>query len=180
MSEAFFPDPRPPRPIWLITLADLALLLLGFIVLVLAHQNNQRAIAAGLRERFGGKAPAASRPALAPIEPAVLPLAAAALLDFAPGSAALPDDPAALIAWAKREAGDPRLRLTVTGITDTSAADLDPLAHSAPLLAADRARAVAAKLVAAGIDGRQIAIATAATPGKRGVMVTAGFAGDRQ
>ncbi len=178
MNE-LFAEARPTRPIWLVTLADLALLLLGFIVLVLSHQGNQRALAAGLRDRFGGHAQAGA-PAAVATEPGVLPLAAASMLDFAPASAALPDDPAALIGWAKRQAGDPRVRLTITGLTDGSAADLDPLSRSAPLLAADRARMIAARLVAAGIAGRQIAITTAVSPGKRGAMVTAGFAGDRQ
>lgn len=183
MTE-LFPDPRPTRPIWLVTLADLALLLLGFIVLVLAHQGNQRAIAAGLRDRFGGKAapaaPATSPGAALTPDPAVLPLAAASLLDFAPGSAALPDDAAPLVDWARRQARDPRVRLTVTGLTDGSPTDIDPLSQSAPLLAADRARMVAARLVKAGVDGRQIAIATQISPGRRGALVTAGFAGDRQ
>lgn len=178
MNELFV-ETRPTRPIWLVTLADLALLLLGFIVLVLSHQGNQRALAAGLRDRFGGRAPAVAPATVAP-EPKVLPLAAASLLDFAPASAALPDDPATLIAWAKRQAADPRVRLTITGLTDGSATDLDPLSRSAPLLAADRARMLAARLVAAGVDGRQIAIATAVSSGRRGAMVTAGFAGDRQ
>ncbi|KAK0340865.1 hypothetical protein LTR94_028769, partial [Friedmanniomyces endolithicus] len=39
---------------------------------------------------------------------------------------------------------DPRVRLSVVGATDGSAADVDPVTHSAVVLAADRARAAAA------------------------------------
>lgn len=181
MIDDLFAEVRPGRPIWLVTLADLSLLLLGFIVLVLAHRGNQGMLAAGLRERFGGAPAQQQAPGpIAPIKASELPLAAATMLDFAPGSADLPEPPAAITAWAEREARDPRLRLTITGITDGSAGDVEPLSRSAPLLASDRARAVAVALIAAGIPGRQISIATSTAPGKRGVMVTAGFAGDRQ
>ncbi|MFX5817433.1 flagellar motor protein MotB, partial [Acinetobacter baumannii] len=48
------PDLTPSRPIWLMTLADLALLLVGFFVLLQASQQLDRAaLARGLRAGFG-------------------------------------------------------------------------------------------------------------------------------
>ena len=82
-----WPDTAAPRPLWLVTLADLALLLVGFFVLIQASEK-PRAITDALRQSFGG-APA----------PAALPVMAAGLFDFAPGSATLPDSPATVIAW---------------------------------------------------------------------------------
>lgn len=176
MTSDFFPAPAPARPVWLVTLADLALLLLGFFVLVLAMQGkNERALAAGIRQRFGG-ASAALKVAADP-----MPVAAAAMFDFAPGSAEPPASTAALAAWARIQAGDPRVVVKITGITDGSARDIDPLAQSAALLAADRARAVALALRSAGaLPGDRVRIATAIQPGKRGVVLTTFFAGGRQ
>lgn len=182
MTASFFPDAPPLRPLWLITLADLALLLLGFFVLVAAHQGKDRAaLAEGVRRGFGGEA-AAAAPVPAPRPtPDPIPLAAAALYGFAPASAALPEPPAALIAWAREAARDSRAQVRITGLADGSAADRDPLSGSATLLAADRARAVALALNQAGVlPGDRIAIATAVSPGRRGVLLTMGFAGNRQ
>ena len=160
-----FPARAPDRPIWLVTLADLALLLVGFFVLLQANQKlDPRKLADGLREGFGA-------PPLAPI-----PLAANAIGGFAPGSAALPEAPDALIRWAREAARDPRVSLTVTGGTDGGGADVDRATGSAAVLAADRARAVAAALgdVAPG----RILIATTNRPGRRRVVVTLAFAGE--
>lgn len=157
---------------WLITLADLALLLVGFFVLLQANrQLDPRQLAQGLREGFGGAAMK-----IAPPPPAPMPLAANAVTGFAPGSAALPDAPDALVAWAKEAAHDPRVALTVTGGTDGTAADVDPITGSAAVLATDRARAVAAALgqVAPG----RILVATTNRPGRRQVTITLAFAGE--
>ena len=85
---------------------------------------------------------------------------------------------AAILAEAAR---DDRAQVRITGLADGSAADRDPLSGSATLLAADRARAVALALNQAGVlPGDRIAIATAVSPGRRGVLLTMGFAGNRQ
>lgn len=47
---------RVPR--WAVSFADLCLLLLGFFVLVQAHQSRPDRLSAGLRSAFGGKAAA--------------------------------------------------------------------------------------------------------------------------
>ena len=164
-DAALYPDPAPSRPLWLVTLADLALLLVGFFVLLQASER-PRAITDALRTGFGG----------APAAPAPLPVMAAGMLDFAPGSAALPESPAAVIAWAREGLRDPRVALTVTGSTDGSAADVDPVTGSAAILAADRARTLAATL--AGIS-RRITVTTANRPGRHAAIVTLAFAGEQ-
>jgi hypothetical protein len=163
---ALYPEPPPSKPLWLVTLADLALLLVGFFVLLQASER-PRAVADALRASFGGT--------VAPVA-APLPVMAAGLLDFAPGSAALPDSPAAVMAWAREGARDPRVALTVTGSTDGSAADVDPATGSAAILAADRARALAATL--AGVS-RRITVTTANRPGRRAAIVTLAFVGEQ-
>jgi len=163
-GDSFYPPSPPTKPLWLVTLADLALLLVGFFVLIQASEK-PRAITDALRQSFGG-APA----------PAALPVMAAGLLDFAPGSAALPDSPAAVIAWAREAVRDPRVALTVTGSTDGSAADVDPATGSAALLAADRARSLAAALAPVG---PRITVTTSNRPGRRAAIVTLAFVGEQ-
>jgi hypothetical protein len=156
-------DPLAPpatRPLWLVTLADLALLLVGFFVLMQANRLPPQEIARGLAEGFG-------------VEASALPVEAQALRDFSPGSAA-PPDTQALVAWARTATRDPRVALTVTGATDGSPADR--VQGSAALLAADRARAVAAALAQAGVTRTRIA--TDARPAGRHVIVTLAFAGE--
>ncbi|AXJ96914.1 hypothetical protein DM480_07235 [Sphingomonas sp. FARSPH] len=153
---------------WLVTLADLALLLVGFFVLLQAS-DRPHVVADALRAQFGGNAGAtAAAPA---------PVMAAGMLDFAPGSAALPQDPAAVAAWARTAVRDPRVALTVTGSVDGSAADVDAATGSGAILAADRARTLAATL--APLSPR-ITIATAARPGRRAAIVTLAFAGEHK
>lgn len=167
-----FPAAPAARPLWLVTLADLALLLVGFLVLVEATRNEARGtLAAALHDRFGGAAAAQA-------EPPPMPVAAAGMMNFAPGSAALPGSAAGLVAWAREAARDPRVTLTVTGSTDGSAADLDPASHSAAILAADRARATAATLAAA-VPANRLVITTASHPGQRAAVVTLAFAGEK-
>lgn len=158
----------PSRPLWLITLADLALLLVGFFVLVQSTQRlDPQALAAGIRQGFGAHETAA--PAM-PVEIAVVS-------GFAPGSAEDVDMSRA-IGWARDATRDPRTRLRITGETDGSRGDVDPLTGSGAILAADRARAVAARLVRAGVVAPdRIAIATAG--GGRRAVLTLGFDGGR-
>lgn len=163
-----FPDRAPTRPVWLMTLADLALLLVGFFVLLQSRQVDHRALAASLRAKFDAPAPTP------------MPVAAAGLLDFAPGSAALPGSPGATIAWARESARDPRVLLTVAGSVDGSPADVDPVTRSGAVLAADRARALAAALASAGVAPGRLAIATSPRPGRRAATVTIGFTGLRR
>ncbi len=185
-SEQFFPEQRPSRPIWLVTLADLALLLVGFFVLVQANQKRDfQALAAGLREGFGVHSMAGAHalpkpvPAIAVAEP--MPVGVTSMADFATGSSVLPQSPAALIAWVREEAADPRLVLKVIGGVDGSAGDVEPVTGSGSLLAADRARAVAVALASAHvIRADRMIIATEASPGsRRAVTLTIAFAGER-
>lgn len=158
-----FPDFAPARAPWLVTLADLALLLVGFLLLVQVT-GDKTALARSLREGFG------ERPAPA------MPVLATATAEFAPGSARLGAEPA-LIAWARDALRDPRVTLTLTGSVDGTVADVDPSTGSGGLLAADRARAVAAQLGRA-VPGARLTITTATVPGRRAVTVAQTFAGE--
>jgi hypothetical protein len=164
MSFAF-PERAPARPGWLVTLADLALLLVGFLLLMQATRPQDRpALAQALRAQFAAA-------------PAALPVAAAGVHGFAPGSARVPGDGAALLAWARDAARDPRVQFTVTGGVDGSARDVDPATGSAALLAADRARGVAA-LLSRAVPPARLTLAADARPRGRGVAVTLAFAGE--
>lgn len=170
MTPEDFPEDAPARPAWLMTLADLALLLVGFFVFVQAAQHlDQQALAKGIRDGFRDT-PSVEQP---------MPVAAAAMLDFAPASATLPSPPAALIAWAREALRDPRVTLKISGDTDGSSADIDPATGSAALLAADRARAVAVAL-APVVPASRMTIVNATAGRNRSVVVTSGFAGERQ
>jgi len=184
-----YPDRQPGRPLWLITLADLALLLVGFFVLLQATQTAgdrplaPRALAAGLREGFGAPATATAATAAAeiarprfPAASAALPVAAAGMLDFAVGSATLPTSPAALAGWARDAVRDPRVQLTVTGSVDGTPGDVDPVTRSAAILASDRARAVAAAI--AQVAPGRVTLATSPTTGRRAAIVTQAFVGE--
>ncbi|WP_326523264.1 flagellar motor protein MotB [Sphingomonas sp.] len=151
------------RPIWLITLADVMLLLVGFFVFLQANTKfDATQIAGAMREGFGMAAEA--------------PMAVDAnvVSGFAPGSAALP--PADIGGWVRATVQDPRTEIRVAGGTDGSPADVDPATGSAVILAADRARAVAAR-IAAEAPGARIAIETRPGAG-RAVQLTLGFAGE--
>lgn len=156
------------KPIWLMTLADLALLLMGFFVLMLAVERREKvddsALARGFRGGFTDQA-ALPQPRIA--------LAANAVPGFAPGSAALPQAPDSLIAWARESAADPRTSLLVTGFADGSEADR--LDGSALALASARASAVAATLERAGFPGGRIRTAGAVARDARRVTVTISF-----
>ena len=165
-----FPVAPAGKPLWLVTLADLGLLLVGFLVLVQATRHETRGmLVQGLRERFGGEEHAEAPP---------MPVAAAGMMNFSPASAALPTSAAGLVAWAREAVRDPRVMLTVTGSTDGSAADLDPASRSAAILAADRARATATTL-AAVVPANRLVITTATRPGQRAALVTLAFAGEK-
>lgn len=149
-------DPLAPvavKPLWLMTLADLALLLVGFLVLVQAT-SDRSALAKGLREGFG-----ASEPTQA------MPLAAAAAT-FAPGSAMLAE-PAPLAAWVRDALRDPRAVVTVTGAATT---------QEGALLAADRGRAALAALIAAGLPAERLRLAI--TRGPPRATLTIALAGE--
>jgi hypothetical protein len=164
---AHFPDRAPARASWVVTLADLALLLVGFLLLVQATRPEQRAaVAESFRERFGNDAQ----------PPPPLAVAAAGMSHFAPGSAALPTSPAALRAWAAEATRDARVSLTVTGGVDGTAADVDPATGSGAVLALDRARAVAAAL-GTGVPATRLLLRADARPRGRGVAVTQSFTG---
>ncbi|TGX53708.1 flagellar motor protein MotB [Sphingomonas gei] len=151
---------------WLTTLADLALLLVGFFVLLQADRVDPNTLAAGFRAGFGVKEQAPA-----------MPVDLAAVTGFATGSAELPAAADAL-AWARIAAADPRTRLRVIGEVDGSAGDVDALTGSGPILAADRARAVAAILVRSGaVAPGRIAIATAR--GRRRAVLSLGYDGGR-
>ena len=167
MTFEDFPEPAPARPLWLITLADLALLLVGFLVLVQATNIDRRALAAGLREGFGVSTAA---------EEEAIPVAAAGMMNFVPGSAALPAAPAGMVAWAREALRDPRVSLRIAGSVDGTAADVDPGTRSGAVLATDRARAVAAALADVA-PGRMTVTTT--RPGHRQVVVTLAFSGER-
>ena len=162
-----FEEEAPARAPWLVTLADLSLLLVGFFVFLQASQIDPVRLAAGIRSGFGADEPPAP----------AMPVELAAATGFAPGSAVLADADAA-IEWARGAARDPRTRLRITGEVDGSAADVDPATGSGPILAADRARAVAALLIRArAIDPSRITFSTGR--GQRRAVLTLGFEGDR-
>jgi flagellar motor protein MotB len=172
-----FPDGASGRPAWLMTLADLALLLVGFFVFLQASQHlDRKALAQGIRKGFGVE----SLPPVPSRQPEPMPLAAAAMLDFAPGSAVLPTSPASLVAWTREAARDARVTLRITGSVDGTAGDVDPASGSGAILAADRARAVAVAIAAArAVPAGRMTIVGAPKPdyGHRNVLVTLGFAG---
>jgi hypothetical protein len=170
MSETDLLDPPPARPLWLWTLADLALLLVGFFVLVQA--TDRQALAKGLREGFGGK-PAANAGMSTPAEP--IPLASAAA-GFAPGSARIVITDG-LLDFAMESLRDPRVTLRIAGSAEGTQADSDPTTGSAQILASDRARATASWLIAHGVSADRIMIATPGT-GRRIALVTMSFTGD--
>lgn len=164
-----FPEGRSTRPLWLVTLADLALLLVGFMVFVQATSLDKRTLAAGLRSGFGVAS-----------EVAEMPVAAGALGGFAPGSAVLAEPIDGLTAWARDAARDPRVRLNIGGSVDGTTADTDATTGAGTVLAADRARAVAASLIQArAIAPDRVRISTSDRPGRR-VLVTLSFTGDHQ
>jgi flagellar motor protein MotB len=146
----------PARPLWLITLADLSLLLVGFFVFLQATSHKprpeQEAIQAGIRAAFGG------------IGATPLAVEANAITGFAPGSAALPRDGAAIVGWAKDALADPRTRLIITGYADGSPADRAD--GSAMALAGLRAEAAAAALGDA-VPADRLRLAAALAPGAR-------------
>ncbi len=159
-----WPESTASRPLWLVTLADLALLMVGFFVLIQASRVDPTSLARSLRSGFTEVKTA---------EPA-MPVAANRLDGFAAGSAALPGGSAAIVAWAREELRDPRVQLTVTGSADAAGGDVDPATRSAVILAADRARAVGAEL--APLAPTRIALATGTGP--RAVTITLAFAGE--
>ncbi len=168
MSDDDLLDVQPARPVWLVTLADLALLLVGFFVLLQANQTlTPRDLARCIAEGFGAEPP-----------PAAMPVASHGIAGFAPGSAVLPQRPDTLVAWARDELRDPRVRLTVTGGTDGTTQYFDRATRSATVLAADRSRAVASALAMAGVPDARLSLSTNPARTPRAVLVTLSFAGE--
>ncbi len=162
-----FDEEEPSRAVWLTTLADLSLLLVGFFVFLQANRVEPAKLAAGIRAGFGVRA-----------EAPAMPVEIAAANGFATGSA-VPGDMAGAIEWARTATRDPRTRLRVTGEVDGSAADVDPATGSGAILAADRARIVAANLVRAGaVAPGRLTLSTGR--GQRRAVLTLAFEGDRQ
>ena len=156
-------DDEPRRSIWLITLADVMLLLVGFFVFLQANTTlKPEQIAKGLREGFGL---AADAPMAVDVN---------AVTGFAAGSAALPPNDVA--GWVRTALADPRTIVRLTGGTDGTRQDVDPATRSPAILAADRARAVAA-LIARDVPPGRIAIDTRPGAG-RAVQLTIAFAGE--
>jgi hypothetical protein len=141
------------KPLWLITLADLALLLIGFLVLIQVT-SDRRAVTQGLREAF-----AASEPAPMPVD--------AIAVAFAPGSAALIDH-AASIGWTRDALRDPRVTIAIAGSAGAG--------EGGVLLASDRARAVAAALTSAGVPADRLTLTTTRGPAR--ATLTLAFAGE--
>jgi len=162
-------DLAPARSAWILTLADLALLLVGFFVLLQANRElDKRELLAGLRAGFGIEE--ATPPT--PIAPMTV---ATARVGFAPGDSDA--DVREGIAWARGAARDPRTRITITGST-APGGDVDPVTRSAAILAADRARHVAAALVEAGAADPARIVIRSASGQRRAVTLSVGFAGD--
>lgn len=169
-----FETPRTGRPIWLTTLADLGLLLVGFFVFLQASGDiDGRALANGLRAGFVAEDSA---------RPAPMPVDISRVSGFAPGSAGSREMSSAVIAWARGAAADPRTSIRLAGSTDGTASDVDPATGSATILANDRARAVAVALIERGaVRPEQLVIAPeGAEAHGRSVTLTLGYAGARQ
>ena len=176
--DALFPDDAPARPLWLVTLADLSLLLVGFFVLMQAQPDlDPRALARGMADGFradgGAAALSAATPAPTPI---AIDLRTAGT--FGTGSAALSTLSPDLIEWAAAAARDPRVAFTITGATDGTATDVDPATGSATVLAADRARAVMVALATAGVPVARSTITIAPASRRRTATVTLAFVGE--
>lgn len=164
------PRRQPMRTVWLATLADLALLLVGFFALLQATRPSERPqLVEAIRAGFTDAAP----PAMA--------LDIAAVTPFAAGSATPPAASlAAAVAWARGAARDPRTTIELVGFTDPEG-DADPATGSAPLLAADRARAVAAALVQAGaVRPDQLSLSASPAPRGRAVQLRLAFSGSNR
>ncbi|MFL9840130.1 flagellar motor protein MotB [Sphingomonas sp. ST-64] len=173
MIPALTPDGwdeiAPARTVWLITLADLALLLIGFFALLQANRAIDRAtLLEGMRAGFGIEAPAIPDP---------MAVGRARIDGFAPGSTRA--DMRAAIDWARGVARDPRIRITVSGSTDPHG-DVDAETGSAAILAADRARFVAVALVADGAVSPDRLTLEVAPGSRRAVTLSVGFAGESQ
>lgn len=154
-----------PRPSpWLMTLADLSLLLVGFFVFMQAtaqkSQPKQAAISAGIREAFGGEAEVR------------LAVEANVISGFALASASLPRDAGAVTIWARDALADPRTKLIVTGYADGSPADRS--GGSALALAGQRADAVVAAF-GKTVPAQRIHLAAAVAPNARRVTLVISY-----
>lgn len=158
-------DEAPRRRPWLMTLADLFMLLVGFFVFLQANRTlDGRAIGDGIREAFG-----------VAVEVPPMAVDVGTIGGFASGSAAVATPPGDTLAWAQDAMRDPRVTITIIGATDGSPDDVDPDTGSAAILAADRAR-FAARLLARVVPADRLRIETGR--GGRAAFLHLGFAGD--
>ena len=142
-----------PARRWALSFADLALLLLGFVVLLQARPD-RAPLAAGLHQALGAPAPARAEAVAADL--------------FQPGEALLtPRGRAFAAAFVRTAAGRPVL-LDSRG-TDGRTRRLDGWE-----LAAARAAALGRALVAAGIPRDRLRLALADAPGGQRLTLSAG------
>lgn len=164
MIATIAPRTRRARSTWLVTLADLALLLLGFLAMLAAAQDDaaRQRLAAAVRTGFVGE------------ERGSVTVESARIAGFAPGSLALPASAAGALDWLALAAADPRTIVVVSGSSDGTAADT---AVGGPLAtAAMRAEAVAGAIVAAGIlPAARIRTEAQLAPGAAGRRVDLGI-----
>ena len=157
---------RPGRPLWLITLADLSLLLVGFFVFLQAtsHKSKQQqdAIEASIREAFGGATDAAA-PQLA--------VAVNTVDGFGLGTATTPIDMDSVAAWARDALADPRTHLIVTGYADGGPSD--QLSGSGLALAGLRAERVLNAMP--GVPRDRVRLGAALMPGARRVSLVISY-----
>jgi flagellar motor protein MotB len=146
-------------PLWLMTLADLALLLVGCFALLQATsrlgEKDRTQIVAGLRSAFGGSE-------LQMEEEASVAVGINRVGGFAPGSDQSSGDHAALIDWVRANMTDGRTLLDIIGHADGSAADR--IDGSAVSLAARRAATVAAMIERSGALPRDRLLITVDMP----------------
>lgn len=167
MNAAFaLPGPRRPGR-WVVTLADLALLLVGFFVMVHAAEKKgaTRQMADAVRGALGVT--------VARAQPTGVALDADALTGFSAGDAALPKAIWPVAQWLKQAAADPRARVLVTGRSDDREADRST---SGLIIAASRADIVARALIRTGaIPASRVDLAASAGGAERRVDITISY-----
>ena len=174
MTTALFPIPQKRTARWVMTLADLALLLLGFLVMVHATEKRgtSRQVARAMRAALGDSGTSAIQVGIGGTEqpPA---LDANALAGFSAGSAALPAAVYPIAQWLRQAAADPRSRVLVTGHSDDREADRST---GGLVLASSRADTVARALIKTGaITADRVDLAASAGGRSRRVEITISF-----
>lgn len=155
------------RARWVMTLADLFMLLVGFFVMLHAaearHQTS--AMTAAVKRALGVK--------VARGQPERVALDANALTGFSAGDAALPAAVWPVAQWLRQAAADPRSRVLVTGHSDDREADRST---GGLMVAAARADSVARAIVKTGaVPASRIDLAASAGGADRRVDITISF-----